>query len=204
MMATVERFRITVRAGIIKANSRPTLSCVAVRSSLASPKRCSSRRTRSKARMTRTPLSTSRVTWLTRSIFFCIDMNRGIARLVTRPMKTPITGIDTRITALSGTLSRSAMMRPPMAISGAMTTTLSTMSTTICTCCTSLVVRVMSEGVPKRLTSACEKPCTRRNSDERTSRPKPMDTLDPQYTAMTAAITLISVTTSMSAPTCRM
>ena len=49
--------------------------------------------------MTRTPLSISRVTWLMRSIFFCIDMKSGMARVITRPMKTPMTGMATRITA---------------------------------------------------------------------------------------------------------
>ena len=42
MMATVERFRIRVRAGIMTANSRVTLRVVPVRSSLAASKRCSS------------------------------------------------------------------------------------------------------------------------------------------------------------------
>ena len=79
------------------------------------------------------------------------------------------------------------MMMPPMAMIGAAITTLSIISTTICTCCTSLVVRVMSDGVPKRFTSAWEKLSTRRNSAPRTSRPKPMEDLEPQYTAMTEA-----------------
>ena len=41
-MATVERLRIRVRAGIMMANSRITFSVVPVRSALATSKRCSS------------------------------------------------------------------------------------------------------------------------------------------------------------------
>ncbi len=115
-------------------------------------------------------------------------------------MNTAITGMATRMTPDSGTFRRSAMMMPPMLMIGAEITTLSIISTTICTCCTSLVVRVMRDGVPKRFTSACEKLSTRRNSAARTSRPKPMATRDPQYTAMTAATTNSSVTPSMIAP----
>ena len=139
-----------------------------------------------------------------RSILACMDLNSGRAERNTRPMNTAITGMATRITALSGTLSRSAMMMPPMLMIGAEITTLSIMSTTICTCCTSLVVRVISDGVPKWLTSACEKLSTRRNRAPRTSRPKAMATLEPQYTATTAASTNTRVTPSMRPPVRRM
>ncbi len=120
------------------------------------------------------------MTWLMRSIFFCMDMKSGVARRMTRPMNTPMIGMATRMTLESGTLRRSAMITPPMAIIGAWSTTLSIMSSTIWTCCTSLVVRVMSDGAPKRFTSACEKRCTRRNSAPRVSRPRPMEVLEPK------------------------
>ena len=81
------------------------------------------------------------------------------------------------------------MMMPPMAMIGAEIMMLSIISTTICTCCTSLVLRVMSDGVPKWLTSVCEKLSTLRKSAPRTSRPNAMATLEPQYTPMMAAIT---------------
>ena len=165
--------------GSIRANSRFTLSVVQVRSSLATAKRSSSYRVRSKARITRMPLSTSRVTWLTRSIFACIDLKSGIAERTTRPMKPSITGIETRMTAESGTLSRNAMMMPPIIIIGAETTTLSIIRTTIWTCWTSLVVLVMRDGVPKWFSSACEKSSTRRKRAPRTSRPNAIETLEP-------------------------
>ena len=40
MMATVERFRMSVSVGIMSANSRVTRSVVPVRSALATSKRC--------------------------------------------------------------------------------------------------------------------------------------------------------------------
>ena len=129
------------------------------------------------------------MTWLMRSIFFCMDMKSGVARQITTPMNAPMMGIATRMTPESGTLRRSAMMTPPMAIIGACSTTLSIMSSTICTCCTSLVVRVISDGAPKRFTSAWENFWTRRNREPRTSRPRPMDVLEPKYTDVMAAIT---------------
>ena len=110
------------------------------------------------------PLSTSRVTWFTRSIRACIDLKSGIADRTIRPMNTSSIGMATKTTVDSDTLSRSAMMMPPIIIMGASRMTLSIINTTICTCCTSLVVRVISDGVPKRLTSACEKLSTWRKS----------------------------------------
>ena len=154
--------------------------------------------------MTRTPLSVSRVTWLMRSIFTCMARNSGTALRTTRPMKTPMTGTAARITPERGTLRRSARMMPPMAVMGAEITTLSIISTVICTCCTSLVVRVISDGVPKRLTSTWEKLSTLRNRAPRMSRPNAIAVLEPQYTATMAVTANSSVTPSMMPPTTRM
>jgi len=57
------------------------------------------------------------------------------------------------------------------------------MRTSICTCCTSFVMRVISDGAPNRFTSWAENPVTCRNRSRRTSRPNPMETRDPRYTA---------------------
>ena len=72
-MATDDRLKIAIRVGIISANSRLTLSEVAVRSWFATSKRSSSCVVRTNARMTRTPLSASRVTWL---IAVDLDLDR--------------------------------------------------------------------------------------------------------------------------------
>ena len=53
--------------------------------------------------------------------------------------------MTTRISE-SSTSSRTAMMMPPIAMIGARIIMLSAIITTICTCWTSLVLRVMSDG----------------------------------------------------------
>ena len=71
-------------------------------------------------------------------------------------------------------------MIPPTARIGAMIIMLRPISTVIWTCWTSLVLRVMSDGVPKWLSSACEKLSTLRKMAPRTSRPKAMPVFEPQ------------------------
>ena len=72
------------------------------------------------------------------------------------------------------------MITPPMAMIGARIMIVRAMKTTIWTCWTSFVLRVMSDGVPKLLISTCEKPATRLKTAPRTSRPKPMATRAPK------------------------
>ena len=48
------------------------------------------------------------------------------------------------------------MMIPPIAMIGATIMIVRPMNTTIWTCWTSFVLRVMSDAVPKRFTSTCE------------------------------------------------
>jgi hypothetical protein len=110
--------------------------------------------------MTRIPVSFSRITWFTRSTRTCIDLNSGMAFRSMSPMMTAITGTTTAMSPESGTSWRTAMMTPPMAMNGASTMTLRPMTTTIWTCWTSLVVRVISEGAPNVLSSASENRCT--------------------------------------------
>ena len=55
------------------------------------------------------------------------------------------------------------MMTPPTMVIGAATSSVHVISTSICTCWTSLVMRVISDGAPKRPTSWAEKPVTRWN-----------------------------------------
>ena len=72
--------------------------------------------------------------------------------------------------------------------------------TSIWTCCTSLVLRVMSEGAPKLPTSRCEKATTRWKKSARRFLPIPMASRDPKYTAMIAHTTCTSEMTSMRPP----
>ncbi len=54
------------------------------------------------------------------------------------------------------------------------------MRTTIWTCWTSFVLRVISEAVPKWLTSTCENDSTERKIAPRTSRPNDIETFADQ------------------------
>ena len=98
----------------------------------------------------------------------------------------------------------SAMMTPPIASMGAETKSVQVMRTTICTCCTSFVVRVMREGAPKRATSRSENSLTVVKIPPRRSRPSDMAVLAPKYTAVIAHTTCSRVTPSMMAPTVKM
>ena len=82
-----------------------------------------------------------------------------------RDTMTPSTIISSgRVTASSHERPRScriAMNTPTTTISGAEITIVQVICTSICTCCTSFVMRVMSDGAPKRLVSLAEKATTR-------------------------------------------
>ena len=73
-------------------------------------------------------------------------------------------------------------------------------STSICTCCTSLVSRVIRLGAPNSWTSRWENVPTRWKIAARTSRPKPIAVFAPNHTAPTEHATWTSATTSMTTP----
>ena len=66
------------------------------------------------------------------------------------------------------------------AMTGARIIMFSAIITTIWTCWTSLVLRVMSDGVPNWLTSVCENVSTLRKMAARTSRPNAIDVFEPK------------------------
>ncbi len=92
------------------------------------------------------------------------------------------------------------MMIPPTIRIGAAINSVRAMNTTVWTCCTSFVLRVMSDGGPNLLTSTWLKLSTFRKIALRTSRPNPIAVLAPPYTARIDATPSASVTTSMNAP----
>ena len=190
--------------GISRANRRVTRRVVSVRSALASAKRRWSCSLRSKARMTRMPARVSRITRLIRSIFTCMARNRGTAGMATRAMSPAMTGRITASDRERRAFTRIAMKSPPIPMIGAMAIMVRARSTTICTCCTSLVARVISEWVPKRFSSIWEKLSTRRNSAERRSRPEAMELRAARRTLMIAASPVSRVTPSITAPTTMM
>ena len=72
------------------------------------------------------------------------------------------------------------MKTPPTAMKGAVTSNVHPMRTSICTCWTSLVERVMRLGAPNRCTSFSLNEPTRRKICARRSRPTAMATLAPK------------------------
>ena len=72
------------------------------------------------------------------------------------------------------------MKMPPMHMIGAATSRVQVISTSICTCCTSLVLRVISVGAPNLAISRSEKLPTWWNSAARTSRPNPIAARAPK------------------------
>ena len=202
--ATLDTLITTVTVGNITAISRPERSDVPVRSALPWRKRSVSSGSRTKARTTRMPVSCSRSTWLMRSMRTCMRRNWGIMREIVVPTASSSTGMATTRIHARPTSWLSARMMPPAAVMGAATSIVHVMSTSICTCCTSFVMRVISDGAPNCCTSCAEKPVTWWKSAARTSRPKPIDACEPKYTAATAKTICTSVTTSMMPPTRQM
>ena len=147
---------MNITIGKIEAIRRPTEVAVAVRSALALSKRAVSYGSRTKARTTRMPVICSRSTRLTTSIRVCMTRNSGRIRMITRPTATASSGTATTTSQDSPTSSRSAMMMPPTMVIGAATSIVQVISTSIWTCCTSLVLRVISEGAPNLFSSRAE------------------------------------------------
>ena len=158
--------------GKISACSRPALVATAVRSALALPNRAVSSGSRTNARTTRIPPICSRSTRLTSSIIDCMRRNRGTIRTTITPIAPASTGTDTATSHDSPGSSRSAMTIPPMHMIGAATSIVQEVSTSICTCWTSFVHRVISDGAPNRATSCVENSPTRWKTAARTSRPE--------------------------------
>ena len=115
---------------------------------------------RTKARTTRTPVNCSRMMRLTASSFFWKLRNSGTIRLIMNPTNTSRRGTETAISQLSPTSCCRAMKMPPIASSGAVTSTVAPIMASICTCWTSFVLRVISEPGPNADTSRSEKPLT--------------------------------------------
>ena len=72
------------------------------------------------------------------------------------------------------------MTMPPTIMIGAETIIAAPMKTTVCTWVTSLVLREISVGAPKRETSWAEKSPTRAKTAARRSRPRPAADLAPR------------------------
>ncbi len=167
----LEALNTSITVGNISVWSRPTRSAVSVSSRFETSKRRASARSRTNARTTRIPLICSRSTRLTVSIRGCIARNCGTIREMISPTLPASTGTAITRSRESVRSSRSAITIPPMHMIGADTSIVVPISTSICTCCTSLVVRVMSDGAPNRPTSRAENSPTCAKIAPRRSRP---------------------------------
>ena len=101
-------------------------------------------------------------------------------REITTPTLTTSAGTLTPSNQDRPRSSRSAMITPPTIMIGAVTIIVQESRTSICTCWTSFVFHVISEGAPKRTTSRLENDPTRRNTAARRSRPSPMAVRAPK------------------------
>ena len=121
--------------------------------------------------MTRMPDSFSRKTWFSLSTWVCCFLNQGWDRFVVNTTTTAMTGTTNSRIEDSFTSCLRHMTMPPMSRIGVVIMVRSS----ICMVCwswfTSLVVRVMREGVPKRSRSDWEKAWTLVNRASRISRP---------------------------------
>ena len=86
--ATLDTFSTSMTLGNMNAMSRPARSDELVSDWLATSKRAPSSGSRTKARTTRMPVICSRMTWLTRSMRFCMCWNSGTSRTTTIPTQS--------------------------------------------------------------------------------------------------------------------
>ena len=135
---------------------------------------------RTNARTTRMPVICSRSTRLTVSMRVCISRNSGRILRMISVIEMASTGTATATSQDRPMSSRSAMITPPTMVMGAVMNIVHDNSTSIWTCCTSLVFRVIRVGAPNRLSSRAENDSTRSKMAPRTSRPKPMAILAPR------------------------
>ncbi len=131
------------------------------------------------------PAICSRRIRLTASIRICIRRKLGTIRLTTRPTQTKSAGTTTASSHPRPASSRSAITTPPTIISGEVTAMMQAIATSICTCCTSLVVRVISEGAPKAPHLAGGEGADPGKSAPRRSRPRLIAVRAPNQAAPT-------------------
>ena len=164
-------FMISIIMGIMIFITRLVNSWVRIRSRFALSNRSSSNRSLLKARITDTPVRISRDTRFRRSTRACIFLNLGMATAISTPTKARMRATATAMIHPMPVLVPSTFTMPPMPMMGAYTTIRSIITTTICTCWMSLVLRVIREAVENCSISAWEKDTTLENTRCRRFRP---------------------------------
>ena len=158
--ATLEILIINVAVGNINACRRPPRSATSVTAAFASLKRFFSSGSRTNARTIRIPVSCSRRISLMRSIRSCILRNDGTMLPIMRPSNTARIGMENIKMRDKPRSCCMARITPPIEVNGALSNNVQVINTNICTCCTSFVMRVISEGAPNCATSRAEKSLT--------------------------------------------
>ena len=129
----------------------------------------------------------------------CMVRYSGPIRATMTPTMLPSRTTAATMIHDNSTSARSAMTTPTTIMIGAPTIIARVRKTSICTCWTSLVVRVMSEGAPNWLSSRAEKLRARSKTASRTSRPNPMAVRAARYTATIWHRAWTAATPSMTA-----
>ena len=109
------------------------------------------------------PVICSRRIRFTPSMRVCISRKPGTIREMMKPTARNSTGTQTTSSQDSPRSSRIAISTPPTIMIGAATIIVQVISTSICTCWTSLVLRVISDGAPIWATSRLQNVPTRWN-----------------------------------------
>jgi len=142
------KFITSIIMGSIDAFTILTLMAVEVSSLFASPNRFFSWPMRLKARITRIPVRFSRSTRLSLSSFTCIALKSGMPlRAIIRSMPARSGSTTTKTSERVASLD-TAIIIPPIHISGALIIIRKITIRTCCSCVISLVVRVIREAVP--------------------------------------------------------
>ena len=131
---------------------------------------------------------------------FCMTSNSGPIFVMTKTMPMPSSTTAARMIQDRPKSSRIAMKTPPTIVMGAETSMTSVIWIRVWTCCTSLVLRVISEGAPNLFNSRVEKLSVRWNRAARRSRPNCMAVFAPAHTAPIWAAAWMAESSSMTPP----
>ena len=189
---TERQFIISIITGIINVMTLFVKSIVLVSSLFALSNLSSSFFSLPNALITDKPVSISLDTKLTLSTSFCICLNLGMAIDIRRSTKPTITSTASAITHPMPAPVDITFNTPPTPSIGAYSTILNVSTHTICICCTSFVVRVISEAVENLSSSALEKPITFLYTCPLKSRPTPAPTRDAKNATKTVHIAIIN------------
>jgi len=175
--AETPRLTVIIIRGQPIETVRIALTARARRSSLAAPKRAFSCSARTKALTTRTPISDSCITVLSRSTLPCTWRNKGNARETRFQIMANTIGTSTRKSTERRGDVVTAMTMLPINVMGPRIIMRSIIPIMFCICVTSLVRRVTRLPVSRSSMFEKERLCTLRKSADRRSAPYPSEAI---------------------------